>query len=170
MLEKSGVPSGEQLELCMPRPERRRRGAVAVFECFEEIPCDPCYDACKFGAVFPFADINHLPRVDHDRCNGCAACVSHCPGLAIFVVDESWAPGRALLKLPYEFVPLPEVGQLLACYDREGRLVGEGITVRVVRGRPRLGTPVVWVEVHPELAWQVRHVQPVMGGASRERP
>lgn len=168
MLEKSGVPTPEQLALCLPGPERVRRGAVAVFECFERIPCDPCYDACSFGAVLPFADINDLPRVDHESCNGCGNCVQHCPGLAIFVVDASWAPGKALLKLPYELLPLPRVGQALSCYDREGRKVGEGTTVRVVRGRPFLGTPVVWVEMDLDLHGQVRHVRPQEGGSANE--
>lgn len=170
MLEKSGVPTPEQLALCLPGPDRARRGAVAVFECFERIPCDPCYDACSFGAVHPFEDINDLPRVDHDRCNGCGNCIQHCPGLAIFVVDESWAPGKALLKLPYELLPLPRVGQALSCYDREGTRVGEGTTVRVVRGRPLLGTPVVWVELDLGLSGQVRHVRTPGGGDGHGSP
>ncbi|HAI21370.1 MAG TPA: 4Fe-4S ferredoxin [Clostridiales bacterium UBA8153] len=165
MLERTGVPTPEQLALCLPGPERARRGAVAVFECFEKIPCDPCYEACSQGAVLPFTDINDLPQVDHDRCNGCGNCVQHCPGLAIFVVDCTWAPGKALLKLPYELLPLPEAGEALSCYDREGKRVGEGTTVRVVRGRPFLGTPVVWVELELDRCGQVRHVRPREGGA-----
>ena len=35
----------------LPSEERRQKGPYALFECFQNIPCNPCYTACKFNAV-----------------------------------------------------------------------------------------------------------------------
>ncbi len=45
-----------------------------------------------------------------------AVCVSNCPGLSIVVVDETYSEKEALVKIPYEFLPLAEGRQL--CYRR----------------------------------------------------
>lgn len=158
MLRETGVPTAEDLERVLPPPEARRRGPVAVFECFERIPCDPCHRACRRGAVRPFADINDLPVVDYERCNGCGECVAACPGLAVFVVHEDYSPSTALIKLPYEFLPLPAAGRTVAALDREGRCVGRARVVRVQKPRGKTGTPVLWVEVKKSLAHTVRNI------------
>ena len=62
----------------LPSPERRKQGPYAVFECFQSIPCNPCYTACKFGAVKPLTDINDLPEVYYDKCTGCGLCGRIC--------------------------------------------------------------------------------------------
>ncbi|MGB9866452.1 MAG: 4Fe-4S dicluster domain-containing protein [Bacillota bacterium] len=158
MLRKTGVPSEEELAKVIPPGERLERGAVAIIECFERIPCNPCHDACARGAIKPFKDINDLPELDLDKCNGCGLCVAACPGLAIFVVDMSFSPDEALVKLPYEFLPLPEQGQMVSVLDREGNSLGQGRVVRVQRGKLRTATPVVWVAVPKSIALDVRHI------------
>jgi len=75
MLEKTGVPTPAQVEAVKPSPERLTEGPVVIVECFQEIPCDPCYTACKRGGFLPFADINDLPRMDFAKCNGCGICI-----------------------------------------------------------------------------------------------
>ena len=35
----------------MPSEERMRQGRVAVIECVQEIPCNPCSFSCKFNAI-----------------------------------------------------------------------------------------------------------------------
>ncbi|HHV79006.1 MAG TPA: 4Fe-4S dicluster domain-containing protein [Firmicutes bacterium] len=158
MLKKTGIPEEEELKLVLPDDARRKRGPFAVFECFERIPCNPCYDACPMHAVMPFEDINDLPRLDLDRCNGCGNCVAQCPGLAVFVVDETYSEDEALLKLPYEFVPLPLAGSEVDLLDREGKKVGRGKVVRVQKARHRTATPVVWVTVPKHLSMVVRNI------------
>lgn len=158
VLRKTGVPTLDDLKKVMPSEERLHRGPVAVFECFERIPCNPCYDSCKRGAVRPFGDVNDLPEVDFDKCNGCASCVAACPGLAVFVVDMTYSETEGLVKLPYEFLPLPEVGQPVDALDREGKVVGKGRVVKIQKARARTATPVVWVAVPKGLTFDVRNI------------
>lgn len=157
MLSKTGVPSVEDLAKVTPSAERLACGPVAVIECFQQIPCNPCSTSCPRGAISSFSDINDLPEIDHDRCNGCAICVANCPGLAIFVVDESYGADTAVVKIPYEFLPVPEVGQSVTAMDREGRAVGQAKVVRVQNSKQQDRTLVVWLEVPRELAMSVRH-------------
>lgn len=148
----------------VPDAERLARGPCVVVECPEEIPCDPCHDACPRGAIRPFEDINHLPEVDFDKCNGCGACISACPGLAIFVVDETWGEAQALVKLPYEFVPLPKPGQDVVGLDRTGRARCTARVVRVQTSERQDKTSVVWIEVPKELSMEIRHIR--VGGSA----
>jgi NADPH-dependent 2,4-dienoyl-CoA reductase/sulfur reductase-like enzyme/Pyruvate/2-oxoacid:ferredoxin oxidoreductase delta subunit len=155
-LLETGAPAPEDVARATPPPERLARGPVAVVECFQRIPCDPCAAACKHGAIAPFADINDLPRIDHDACDGCGACISRCPGLAIVVVDES-RPDAAVVRLPCEFLPLPRPGDEVSALDREGRPVAAGRVVRVQSGRALDRTAVVWLEVPRGMGMVVRH-------------
>ncbi|MGE5653778.1 MAG: 4Fe-4S dicluster domain-containing protein [Bacillota bacterium] len=157
MLNKTGVPTSEDLVKVTPSAERLSRGPVAVIECFQQIPCNPCATSCPRGAISSFNDINDLPEIDHDRCNGCAICVANCPGLAIFVVDESYTDTTAVVKIPYEFLPVPEAGQAVTALDREGHAVGTAIVVRVQNSKQQDRTLVVWLEIAKELAMTVRH-------------
>lgn len=157
-LAETGIPASEQIEGCYPPVAVRARGPVAVFECFQRIPCDPCYWACPRGAVLEFRDINDLPIVDWTRCNGCGLCVARCPGLAVFVVDETYAPGEGLLKLPHEFWPLPAEGEMVDALDRSGRTAGRARVVRVV-GKRRGDMPVVWIALDKSLLRDVRAIR-----------
>ncbi len=168
-LTSTGEPAASELESSLPPADRRRQGPYAVIECFQEIPCDPCHKACRTGAIGPFPDINLTPAYEAAHCNGCALCVAQCPGLACFVVDENYSPSEALLKLPYEFLPLPAAGHTVDLLDRTGALVGSGRVVRVVRSRSKLATPVVWVTVPSEKVGTVRNIRvPATKGGAAE--
>jgi hypothetical protein len=86
-------------------------------------------------------------------------CVSQCPGLAIFVVDTTYSPDQALVKLPYEYLPAPAAGDVVTGLDREGRPVGDVKVVRVQSGEKLDRTLVVWVAVPQELAMTVRNIR-----------
>lgn len=161
MLQATGIPTREEIEKVAPPAERMAKGPVAVFECFERIPCDPCHSACKSGAVKPFADINDLPQVDFDRCNGCGMCVAACPGLAVFVVDETYSPTEDLVKVPYEFLPAAKAGDSVKLLDRAGCVVGEGIvrSAFLGGGKGKMGTWVVSVSVPKGLGMTVRAIR-----------
>jgi Fe-S-cluster-containing hydrogenase component 2 len=134
MLKRTGVATSEDIKSVMPSAERLSKGPVAIIECFQKIPCNPCTKACSFGAIQPMDDINDLPTIDFDKCNGCAVCVSRCPGLAIVVVDATYSETEALIKLPWEFTPLPVVGTVVKTMDRSGEIVGEGRIIKVQDG------------------------------------
>jgi len=158
MLINTGVPTKDDLKSTVPTPERLARGAVAVVECFQEIPCNPCVKACNRGAISMPRDINDLPVVDVELCNGCGICISFCPGLAIFVIDTTYSEEFALVKIPYEYVPVPLVGEFVAGLDREGNKLGLFKVVRVTSGGIMNMTYTVSLAVPHELVLEVRGV------------
>jgi len=159
MLFETGIPTKEDVEKVTPPAERFAKGPVVIVECFQEIPCNPCVDACKFHAIVKPRDINDLPVVDFDKCNGCGLCIAQCPGLAIFVVDKTYSPSHAVVRLPYEFVPVPEKGQLACGLDRAGEEKGWFEVVRVMSGGQKNKTTTVWLAVPQDLAMEVRSIK-----------
>jgi len=157
MLAQDGIPTPENLAEVMPSRERLAKGPVAIAECFQNIPCDPCYHSCKQGAIKEFADINERPQIDFDKCNGCGSCMSKCPGLAIFVVDATYSDSEALVKIPYEFLPIPGVDEIVTAVNRAGQAVGEARVVRVQNTKVQDRTALVWLAVAKDLMMEVRH-------------
>ena len=134
-----------------------KKGGYAVIECPKRIPCNPCYTSCPTGAVLHFEDINDVPRIDYAKCTGCGICVSRCPGLACFVIDMTYALDKAVVKLPYEMLPLPEKGKTVKCLNRVGEVVAEGEVIAVTEpSKDR--TYVVSVVIPKELTDQIRAV------------
>lgn len=158
MLIRTGVATAEDINSVLPSPERMGKGPVAIIECFQKIPCNPCFTACSRKAIQEFADINDRPSIDSEKCNGCGVCISKCPGLAIFVVDETYSDQEALVKIPYEYRPLPEAGSSVDALDREGKKVGTAQVVRVQDSKVLDRTPVVWLAVPKELSQVVRNI------------
>lgn len=145
----------------VPRPapaEQKAQGPVAVIECYEEIPCDPCEEACKRGAIIIGEPITSRPYLKAERCNGCGLCIPDCPGLAIFVIDESYSENEATIMLPYEFLPLPGKGMTVKALDRQGQAVGEARVLEVRNPESHDCTPVVKIAVPKKLSMTVRHI------------
>ncbi len=156
MLEITGIATPENIAEVTPSADRRAKGPVAVIECFQRIPCNPCQTACKRGAIKEFADINDRPTIDHSLCNGCAMCVSNCPGLSIFIVDESYSDTEAVVKMPYEFLPLPEEGSFVTALDREGKPVCRAKVLKVQNTKVQDRTPIVSLVVPKEFSMTAR--------------
>ena len=110
----------------------KKVGIHPVMECTQNIPCNPCQDACPKGCITIGSNITSLPVVDtsHD-CIGCGMCVASCSGQAIFLVDEEVEPGFGTVTMPYEFLPLPEVGDKGSALGRDGKVVCEAEVVKV---------------------------------------
>lgn len=156
MIEKTGIASHEDIALVTPSKERLAKGPVAVIECFQRIPCNPCHTACKRGAIIEFKDINDRPTIIHDNCNGCTLCVSNCPGLAIFVIDETYSEKEAVVKIPYEFLPLPEEGSYVTALDREGKPVCRAKVLKVMNSKSQDKTAIISLVVPKEYSMTVR--------------
>ena len=157
-LSQTGYISKEELENApgVPSEERRRKGAVAVLECIQDIPCNPCEASCPTGAIIVGEDITNLPRLDEGKCIGCCTCVPICPGQAIFVVDESQDNGMATVTIPYEFLPLPEKAEVVTALDRSGRELGDAV-VKAVRSSDKMDhTTLVTIEVPREWSMEAR--------------
>lgn len=159
MLPTNGIPTNEDINARRPSEERLKKGPVVMIECFQRIPCNPCHTACKYGAILEFKDINDVPVVDFDNCNGCALCVSKCPGLAIFVIDETFSEKEATVMLPFEFLPLPTKGQMVDLLDRKGEKVGRGKVLKVRNIKYDDRTPVITVVIPKELSMVVRNIR-----------
>ncbi len=162
MSYKQGQALSEQeLAVQLPSEKRLQRGPVAIIECVEEIPCNPCVESCPQGAISMPGGLNRIPRLDADACTGCGLCISCCPGLAIFVVDRSAEGDTATVSLPYEFLPLPEKGQRVMALDRIGGELGPAEVIRVISGKRVDRTPVVTIAVPKEWALKARQIKPV---------
>jgi len=139
-------------DLVLPTKEQLKKG-VAITECIQRIPCNPCVDSCPFHAI-SMKDINALPVVDYDACIACGRCVGVCPGLAIFVVKIQG--DKALITLPYEFLPIPQKEESVFVLDRTGAPIGQGTIIRVKQiGR----TSVITVSVDKKYAMDVRNIR-----------
>ena len=159
MLEKTGIPAQDQVLDAFPSEERLKKGPVAVIECFQEIPCNPCQSSCPTGAIFVGENINDLPRFDQQKCSGCALCIAKCPGRAIMVLDGSKHPDAVEMKIPYEFLPLPSQGDMIAALDRAGKYVADVKVLRVQNPPSFDRTPIVTLLVPNQLAAVVRHIR-----------
>lgn len=157
MLENTGIATKEMFEQMLPSAERRKRGPYVVMECYEQIPCNPCVTSCAAHAV-TMKDINDLPKCNHDACTGCTLCVSVCPGLACFVIDETAGNGKIKITIPYEMSPLPEKGDVVDALGRDGSVVGKAEVVRVNSGKKLDRTSVITVLVDDNLIYDVRSI------------
>lgn len=128
-----------------------------VIECTQNIPCDPCQDACAFGCIKVGKRIVSLPVVDSAvKCTACGMCVAQCSGQAIFLVDETYEPGFATVGLPYEFYPLPEKGQKGMALDRSGAPVCEAEVVALKQNKKMDKTVLLTMKVPVEYAGTAR--------------
>lgn len=157
----TGIPSEEELRNSpgYPAPEAFERGPIAVIECVQEIPCNPCELACAQGAIVVGKPITNLPRFDPEGCTGCGLCLAQCPGLAIFLVHLHYSDEEALVTFPYEYLPRPREGDRVDAVNRAGEVVCQGRVVKVWAARAFDQTLVVSIAIPKAFAHEVRGIR-----------
>jgi len=156
-----GYPSMGEIQATngWPAEERFGKGPVAILECVQEIPCNPCEDACPFGAIHVGSPITNIPTLAEDKCTGCGVCVAQCPGLAVFIVDKTYSQTEATVSFPFEYLPLPEKGDTVQAVNRASEFVCEAKVVKVAESKKQDHTPVVTIAIPKAFADTVRGIR-----------
>ena len=134
-----------------------KKGVHPVIECTQNIPCNPCQDACPKKCISIGSNITSLPIVVKDsECINCGMCVASCSGQAIFLVDEDCGDGTATVTLPYEFLPLPKEGEKGIALGRDGNEVCKAEVVSVKSAKAFDKTNLLTMRVPKEYAMKAR--------------
>lgn len=134
--------------------EQIRKKGVAVIECCEEIPCNPCVSACPRHAIRINGGIHHIPELDEEACIGCGICIARCSGQAIFVVERLERTAR--ISFPYEMPEIPEKELEVYGTNRDGEPVCTGVITQIMEHKSFDHTMVVTIEVPAANADDVR--------------
>lgn len=135
----------------------RTVGIHPVMECTQNIPCNPCQDACPKKCIKIGENITSLPAVDPEaQCIGCGMCVAACSGQAIFLVNEQFEQDYASVTLPYEFLPLPEKGAEGKALDRSGNEVCRAEVVEIKASKAFDHTNLLTIRVPADMAMKAR--------------
>jgi sarcosine oxidase subunit alpha len=104
-----------------------------LIRCVQEIPCNPCIEACPNHLISIDGSILGLPEFKGE-CQGCGRCVLACPGLAIQLVINDYDPTgeTALIMVPFEFKDEDTpMDREVTTTDMEGHVVGKGRVVAI---------------------------------------
>ncbi len=119
---------------------------IARINCLQPIPCNPCETSCPFGAIYIGEDITNRPILDINKCKGCGICVAACPGIAITMAMIT-GEEQDFVAIPYEYDPLPLVGDKVVVVDTNGEELGEGLVEKLRRPDKNDPTTLVYVAV-----------------------
>ena len=136
---------------------KKVKGVHPVIECSQNIPCNPCQDACPVGCIKVGSDITTLPVFDEDtKCIGCGLCVVSCSGQSIFLIDEDKEEGFTHITMPYEFLPFPEKGEKGIALDRSGQSVCDAEVVSVKTSQKFDQTALLTIKVTKDMGMKAR--------------
>jgi Fe-S-cluster-containing hydrogenase component 2 len=141
----------------VPREEQKKR-LIASIECFEEIPCRACQQACPEEAI----QIGRVPRpsdisiLTESKCQSCGICVSACPSGSVVMVNEQSERSVSKLVLPWRGAKPWQLGEFASLLNRRGETL---VSARVVEVTEALGVQQVHVEVPTHLVWEARSIR-----------
>ena len=134
-----------------------QKGIHPVIECTQNIPCNPCQDACKVGCIKIGNNITSLPIVDcNKKCIGCGMCVASCSGQSIFLVNEDYDDNYASVTMPYELLPLPQKGDKVIALDRSGKEVCNAEIIDIKTNKNFDNTNLLTMKVPKNMAMKAR--------------
>lgn len=133
-----------------------KAGVHPVVECTQNIPCNPCQDACPKHCIVVGEHITALPHITDNACVNCGMCVASCPGQAIFLINEDCGDGTAEITLPYEFLPAPEKGDTGKALTRSGEVLCDATIVGVKLTKAYDQTKLLTMKVPKDYAMRAR--------------
>jgi sarcosine oxidase subunit alpha len=146
----------------LKEPDYATAKVFPVIRCVQEIPCNPCVEACPKGWVtLEGESIMSLPRWDKE-CVGCLKCAVVCPGLAITVVDRRFdsTGKKAQVWLPWELDEnTVRIGKEVPLTGFEGEDVGAGTVLHIRTLKWMDKRKMVQVEVDSKLATKVAGIR-----------
>ena len=83
-------------------------------------------------------------------------CVASCSGQSIFLVEEDVAPGFGEVTMPYEFLPIPEVGDKGFALGRDGKVVCEAEVTKVRTAKAFDHTNLLTIKVPSDMVMKAR--------------
>jgi hypothetical protein len=88
-------------------------------------------------------------------------CVGACSGQAIFLVNDKYDDGYGTVGIPYEFLPLPSVGDAGKAFGRDGEEVCDATVVGIKDGKAMDKTPMLVMKVPVSELGKARFFKPV---------
>jgi len=149
VLQSSDVP--------LPDEKILKKGKIAIIECVENIPCNPCETSCPQGAIKIGENICDLPKIDYSKCSGCSLCLAVCPGLAIFALNKYIDENRSEITIPYELNTSLEKGMTVKLVNRSGKILGNGEISAIRELKIQKKRKLVSILIPRELINEVRH-------------
>jgi thioredoxin reductase/Fe-S-cluster-containing hydrogenase component 2 len=141
------------------------KGIHPIIECTQNIPCNPCQDACPKKCIRIGEKITSLPAIDvANTCIGCGMCVAVCPGQAIFLLDETKEEGVTFITLPYEFATRPEKGEIGIALDRSGKEICEAEVTEIKLAKAFDQTYLLTMKVPQDKGMSARFFKMKKGG------
>jgi len=135
------------------------KGLIAVIECDEDIPCNPCESICPNFAIRVGDPITNLPALDFSKCSGCLKCLGICPGLCIFAVNKNFNKDESLIYIPYEYYPLPKKEMVVRALDRKGNYICDATVFKALKPAKKQNSGIVGIIVPKEFYNIVRHLE-----------
>lgn len=131
---------------------------IARINCLQPISCNPCETSCPFGAIYIGEDITNRPVLDINKCKGCGICVASCPGIAITMAMIT-GEEQDFVAIPYEYDPLPLVGDKVVVVDTNGMELGQGLVDKLRRPDKNDPTTLVYVMVDKSITDRVTGIR-----------
>jgi NADPH-dependent 2,4-dienoyl-CoA reductase/sulfur reductase-like enzyme/Fe-S-cluster-containing hydrogenase component 2 len=146
--EKAEILKSKPGEVSEPKPVVIKENFTPVFQCFQEIPCNPCTTVCPKGCISLVGtngNILDVPAYTLDQCTSCGLCVAICPGLAVSLarkIDEA----SAEVILPHEYILNFTPGDKIDITDIDG-IILEKAEVVSIRFNKKYKTHLVTVKM-----------------------